>query len=92
MGADGRIGASDVILAFLVGAAAGATAALLLAPSSGRETRDFLSERARESQEKASELARQGREAFNRQKDTVITAIERGREAYTQAMAEKDPA
>mgnify|MGYP003407857295 FL=1 len=35
MAGEGRIGASDVVLAFLVGAAAGATLALLFAPASG---------------------------------------------------------
>ena len=37
---------SDTLLAFLVGAVAGATAALLLAPDKGSETRRRLRERA----------------------------------------------
>lgn len=79
-----------MILAFLAGAAAGAAVALLFAPTTGREAREFLSEKAREGQDKAAELARQGRDVLNRQRDTLVSAIERGREAYQQAVAEKD--
>jgi len=92
MAGAGRIGASDVVLAFLVGAAAGATLALLFAPTSGQETREFLGEKAKEGQDKATELARQGRDAFTRQKEHIVSAIERGREAYAQALSEKGPA
>ena len=41
-------GTGTVLLAFLVGAIAGAAVALLYAPASGRETREYLSDRARE--------------------------------------------
>jgi gas vesicle protein len=40
-------GAGTLLLAFLVGAAAGAAVALLYAPASGRETRERLGEKAR---------------------------------------------
>jgi len=90
MSRDGRIGAGDIILAFLVGAAAGAAVALLFAPATGRDTRQFLGEKAREGQDKASDLARQGRELLNRQRDNLTSAIDRGREAYRQALSEKD--
>jgi len=78
-------GAGTVLLAFLVGAIAGAAAALLYAPATGRETRDYLGEKARESREKANELAEKGRKVFNEGRETLTTAIERGREAYEQA-------
>ena len=45
------------MLAFLVGAVAGAAAALLYAPATGRETREFLGEKAREGRERATEAA-----------------------------------
>jgi gas vesicle protein len=92
MSADGRIGAGDIILAFLAGAAAGAVAAVLLAPASGRETREFLTEKAKEGQDRANELARQGREVLNRQRENIISAIDRGKEAYVQALSDKDHA
>ena len=41
-------GAGPVMLAFLVGAVAGAAVALLYAPATGREVREFLGDKARE--------------------------------------------
>jgi gas vesicle protein len=77
--------AGTIIVAFVLGALTGAAVALLVAPASGEETRRLLAEKAREGREKATEAARQGREFVNRQKDTISTAIERGRDAYQQA-------
>jgi gas vesicle protein len=78
-------GAGTVLLAFLVGAVAGAAVALLYAPATGRETREFLNEKAREGREKANEAAAKGRQILNQGRDTLATAIDRGREAYQQA-------
>jgi gas vesicle protein len=78
-------GGADVLLAFLVGAAAGAAVALLFAPAPGHETRDYLAQQARTGRGKAADAAKQGREIINRQRETLITAIEKGREAYEQA-------
>ena len=75
-------GTGDLTLAFLLGAAAGAAVALLFAPAAGRETREFLGQKAREGQDKAAELAK---EAWSRQRDTLVTAMEKGREAFQQA-------
>jgi gas vesicle protein len=77
--------AGTIIVAFVLGAAAGAAVALLMAPASGEETRRVLGDKAREGRERAEEAARQGREFLNRQRDTLNSAIERGREAYEQA-------
>jgi gas vesicle protein len=77
--------AGTVVVAFVLGALAGAAVALLMAPASGEETRRMLAEKAREGREKASEAARQGREFVDKHRDTFTTAIERGREAYQQA-------
>ena len=77
--------AGTVVVAFVLGAITGAAVALLLAPASGEETRRILSEKAKEGREKATDAARQGREFLNRQRDTLSTAIDRGREAYNQA-------
>jgi gas vesicle protein len=78
-------GAGTVVIAFVLGAITGAAVALLVAPASGEETRRLLAEKAREGREKAGEAARQGRELWNRQRDTLSSAFERGREAYNQA-------
>ncbi len=77
--------AGTVLLAFVLGTITGAAVALLMAPATGEETRRVLADRARESRERATEAARQGREMVNRGKDTLTSAIERGREAYEQA-------
>jgi gas vesicle protein len=75
------------MLAFLLGAVSGAAVALLYAPATGRETREFLGDKAREGRERAAEVAERGRQIINQGRETVATAIERGREAYQQARA-----
>jgi gas vesicle protein len=74
-----------VLLAFLAGAISGAAVALLFAPASGDETRQFLSDKARESRERALSAAREGRDAVRRHKEHLQTAVDRGREAYNKA-------
>jgi gas vesicle protein len=59
------------MVAFMLGALTGAAVALLFAPASGEETREYLGERAREGKARV----REGREH-------VIAAVERGREAF----------
>jgi gas vesicle protein len=78
-------GAATVVVAFVLGAVTGAAVALLMAPATGEETRRLLAEKAREGRDKAGEAARQGRELWNRQRENLSTAFERGREAYEQA-------
>ena len=76
---------ATVVVAFVLGAITGAAVALLMAPASGEETRRALADKAREGRERAAEAAKQGREFVNRQRDTLSSAIDRGREAYEQA-------
>jgi len=78
-------GAGTVVVAFVLGALTGAAVALLMAPATGEETRRLIADKAREGRDKANEAARQGREMWNRQRDNLNTAFERGREAYEQA-------
>lgn len=85
MARDEGAGAGSVLLAFILGAVSGAAVALLYAPATGKETREFLGEKAREGREKAAEAAARGREVVNQGRETLATAIERGREAYNQA-------
>ena len=87
MARDDSAGAGSILLAFLVGAVAGAAVALLYAPAAGEETREFLGEKAREGRERATEVAAKGRQVINQGRETLATAIERGREAYQQARA-----
>jgi gas vesicle protein len=52
---DSSGGGGAMLLAFVLGAIAGAAVALLVAPAAGRDTREFLGEKAREGVRKAKE-------------------------------------
>jgi len=82
----------SVMVAFLVGAVTGAAVALLFAPASGEETREYLGERAREGRDKARQAMDQGRDYYARQRENVASAVERGREAFQQARERGDQA
>jgi len=77
--------AGTIVVSFVLGALTGAAVALLLAPATGEETRKYLGEKAKEGRDRASDAARHGRDFLNRQRDTLSTALERGRDAYFQA-------
>lgn len=85
-----NLGAGSVMVAFVVGALTGAAVALLFAPATGEETREYLGERAREGKAKARDAMDQGREYYNSQRDNIVTAVERGREAFQQARERGD--
>ena len=74
-----------VLLAFVMGAVTGAAAALLWAPTTGEETRRYLSERAREGRDRASDAAQRGREFVRQQREELATAVDRGRDVYERA-------
>jgi gas vesicle protein len=68
----------SMLVAFMIGALAGAAVALLYAPATGEETRRRLADKAREGRDKAGEYARRGREAAE-------DLARRGREAFDTA-------
>jgi gas vesicle protein len=80
----------SVMVAFVIGALTGAAVALLFAPASGEETREYLGQKARESKDKAREAMEQGRDYYRSQRDNLVTAVERGREAFNQARERGD--
>jgi len=93
--ADDRGSAAGMLLAFLSGAAFGAVAALLLAPQSGRESRDQLRTYARRAEDNLRDLAGRAGEAFEEvvdegkeyveaKKSVLREAFEAGREAMKQ--------
>jgi gas vesicle protein len=82
------IGASGVLLAFMVGATVGAAAALLLAPATGEETREYLGKRAREGRDRAADAANKGREIINRQRESLTSAFDRARDQFNAATRE----
>jgi gas vesicle protein len=80
---------------FLAGAGIGAILALLFAPKSGKETRDFISQKAGESRDRVSaksqEYRRQAegyvdkaKDVVNKQKDQLSAALEAGKQAYRE--------
>ena len=80
----------NLMIAFVVGALTGAAVALLFAPASGEETREYLGQKAREGRDKAREAVEEGREYYQRQRDNVTNAVDRGREAFQQARERGD--
>ncbi len=93
--------AAAVLGWFLFGTAVGAAAALLLAPKSGQETRDLLSEKSNEWSRRAQELAGEAqgragqwldksRELFEEQTQRLMSAFEAGKEAMREE-ARKNP-
>jgi len=63
MASNDNPGGGALLLAFVAGAIAGAAVALLYAPATGEETRDFIGQRAREGREKVVDATRQFRAA-----------------------------
>ena len=74
-----RDNSGSVMVAFVIGALTGAVVALLYAPASGEETREYLGEKAREGKAKLKE-----------QRDSVLSAVERGRDAFTHTREHGD--
>lgn len=75
---------SSVIGSFLVGGLIGAAAGLLFAPRSGRETREYLADKAVEYWDRADEMYEVGREkaldAYEVGRERALEAYEVGRE------------
>jgi gas vesicle protein len=82
----------------LIGLGLGALIGVLFAPSSGEETRDYLSRRAeegrdfaqrkaRELRDQAGDLVDRGKNAAQQGKETVAAAVDAGRDAYQREKA-----
>jgi gas vesicle protein len=76
-----RYGGAHLLIAFLAGAAAGAVAAYLTAPRSGRETRENLKEWAGDVRGKAARVPHAVREAYSK-------ASEAAKSAFVEALRE----
>jgi gas vesicle protein len=69
----------NALLMFLLGAATGATCALLFAPASGSDTRRYLGERARDARTGASSAAAKARDAVQQGRQAAVATIEEWR-------------
>lgn len=83
---------------FLAGLGIGALLALLFAPKSGKETRDYLVQKAEEGRDfvkskseelrdKAEEAVEKGKDLVTRQKELLSAALEAGKQAYQDEKA-----
>lgn len=84
---------------FLAGLGLGAVIGVLYAPKSGAETRqdimnaadegrDFVSNRARQARDQATQWVERGKDVLSQQRDNVASAVRAGKEAYRQATNE----
>ena len=87
---------------FFLGGVIGAAAALLMAPKTGRETREILAERsndvakraqamANDAQGRAGEWLDKSRELFEEQTQRLMTAFEAGKDAMREEMRKTPP-
>jgi gas vesicle protein len=76
------------ILTFLAGAAVGAAVALLMAPSTGEETRRRLLEGARRVGQNVGDKVTTAKDELNRRTDDVRSAVHAGRDAYTRSRSQ----
>jgi gas vesicle protein len=90
---DRSAGTSGVVLSFLLGALSGAALAILFAPRSGRETRERLGEKLRETADRSRRIGEQtvekGREAARDASDYVERqrdALEKRRDRLAAAV------
>jgi gas vesicle protein len=77
--------AGDKLLYFLAGAGIGAVFALLLAPKSGRETREFITQRATDGRDFLNNKVSEGRQyveqAGRKATDDLSSFVDRSKEA-----------
>ena len=84
---------------FLLGLGVGVGIGMLFAPKSGQETReliknkagegaDILKQRTADVKQTAAEWVEKGKDALSRQKDSIADAVEAGKQAYRDAVAQ----
>jgi gas vesicle protein len=77
-------GQNSILVPFLVGGIVGAALGLLLAPKPGREMRKQIKDFTADTKEKLSAAIGKGGEFYDEAKVAVSTAVDAGKNAYTQ--------
>jgi gas vesicle protein len=73
------------LMLFVAGAVVGAAAALILAPASGRDTREFLGRRSREL---ADDVTKSGKKLWDEHGNRITTAVRKGYETAKGAASD----
>lgn len=76
-----------LVMAFAVGALAGATIALLYAPRSGEETRKLIAAKGKELKGKAHDAIEDAKDFIDGKKAEIAAAVEAGKEAMREERA-----
>jgi gas vesicle protein len=74
-------GTQGLVLSFVLGALSGAVVAILFAPRSGRETREMIGEKLRETAERSRRLGEQAIEKTREMADDATGYLDRQRDA-----------
>ncbi|MFO7535502.1 MAG: YtxH domain-containing protein [Kiritimatiellia bacterium] len=72
------------VAAFLAGALAGAGIALLLAPKSGKDTRDLIARRADDLKDRAEQALSDAKSMLNSRKTEITAAVEAAKDAVRE--------
>jgi gas vesicle protein len=75
----------STITAFAIGAAVGAGIALLLAPQSGKETREMIAKKGQDLADGAKKLVEEGKHVAQDVKSRLTSAVDAGKEAVKDA-------
>lgn len=69
---------------FVAGITVGVIAALLVAPYSGEETRQYLRDRVDEGRERAEDMLERGKDFVGSQRDSISNTVGYGRRNYQE--------
>lgn len=86
----GSLNTGSTLIGFALGAVLGAGLALLLAPASGRKTRERLASTARQWSKNAGETMEQARGAMADLGTDAKSAVKAGQEAFVQDRASRE--
>lgn len=81
-------GTEKFLLGMLIGGIIGAGVALLFAPASGKETREYIKRQFDTAVESGKKFAQKVGDEFAQRKEAISEAVRTGKEAYSQKMQE----